>query len=106
VRELAHLLSRAALKAVAKQGNTAKTVIIDTSHLDIGSMEAAPAEMEQPKKAPPEIKTSLKEAVDLFQREVIEDSLKRHDSNLASAGRELGISRSNFYRLLTRLGIR
>ena len=106
VRELAHLLSRAALKAVAKQGNTGKTVIIDTSHMDIASTEAAPAEMEKPIKALPVIKTTLKEAVDLFQREVIEDSLKRHDGNLASAGRELGISRSNFYRLLTRLGVR
>ena len=106
VRELAHLLSRAALKAVAKQGKASKTVIIDTSHMDIASTEAAPAEMEKPIKAPPVIKTTLKEAVDLFQREVIEDSLKRHDGNLASAGRELGISRSNFYRLLTRLGVR
>ncbi len=106
VRELAHLLSRAALKAVAKQGKASKTVIIDTSHMDIASTEAAPAEMEKPIKALPVIKTTLKEAVDLFQREVIEDSLKRHDGNLASAGRELGISRSNFYRLLTRLGVR
>jgi anaerobic nitric oxide reductase transcription regulator len=103
VRELAHMLSRAALKAATKQHNTSNTVIIDTSHLDTGDMEQAPPETVKSKRAPLRIKTSLKEAVDQFQREVIEDSLKRHDNNLASAGRELGISRSNFYRLLSRL---
>ena len=70
------MLSRAALKAMAKQGNTNGTVIINAS---------------------------LKEAVYQFQREVIKDSLKRHEGNLASTGREPGISRSNFYRLLKRL---
>jgi anaerobic nitric oxide reductase transcription regulator len=107
VRELAHLLSRAALKATAKQGNTSKTVIIDTSYLDIDDMESAPVEtVKKAKKASPNFKTSLKEAVDQFQRELIEDSLRRHEGNLASAGRELGVSRSNFYRLLTRLELR
>jgi anaerobic nitric oxide reductase transcription regulator len=106
VRELAHLLSRAALKAITKQGNSTDAVIIDTSHLDISDMEPAPLETVKSKKAPPGIKVSLKDAVNQFQREVIEDSLKRHDGNLASAGRELGISRSNFYRLLTRLELR
>jgi len=106
VRELAHLLSRAALKAVAKQGNTSGAVIIDTSHLDIGDMQPAPAEPVKTKKAIPRIKVSLKEAADQFQREVIEDSLTRHNGNLASAGYELGVSRSNFYRLLKRLELR
>jgi len=103
VRELAHMLSRAALKAVAKQGNTNGTVIINASHLDIGDIESASIEITEQKKAPPKINASLKEAVDQFQREVIKDSLKRHEGNLASTGRELGISRSNFYRLLKRL---
>jgi anaerobic nitric oxide reductase transcription regulator len=106
VRELAHLLSRAALKAVTKQGNTNNTVIIDTSYLDISDMEPAPPDRAKSKRAPLRMKVSLKETVDQFQREVIEDSLRRHDNNLASAGRELGISRSNFYRLLTRLELR
>ncbi len=106
VRELAHMLSRAALKAVAKQGRTRRTVIIDTSHLDIGDMEPAPAESVKTKKVPSGIKVSLKEAADQFQREVIENYLKIHNGNLASAGHELGISRSNFYRLLKRLELR
>ncbi|HHJ18038.1 MAG TPA: nitric oxide reductase transcriptional regulator NorR [Gammaproteobacteria bacterium] len=105
VRELAHMLSRAALKAVAKQGNTGGTVIIDTSHLDIDDTEAVPRETAKTEKALPVVKVSLRETVDQFQREIIADSLKRHDGNLASAGRELGISRSNFYRLLKRLDL-
>jgi anaerobic nitric oxide reductase transcription regulator len=106
VRELAHLLSRAALKAVAKQGNTSKTVIIDTSHMDIGDMESEPVDTVEQKMTLPNNIISLKDSVDQFQRELIEDSQRRHEGNLASAGRELGISRSNFYRLLTRLELR
>ena len=107
VRELAHLLSRAALKAVTKQGNRSGAVIIDTRYLDIGDVESAGVETVEPKKKePPKIKVSLKAAVDQFQCEVIGGSLKRHNGNLASAGRELGISRSNFYRLLKRLELR
>ena len=106
VRELAHLLSRAALKAVAKQGNTSKTVIIDTSHMDIGDMESEPVDTVEQKMTLPNNIISLKDSVDQFQRELFEDSQRRHEGNLASAGRELGISRSNFYRLLTRLELR
>ena len=106
VRELSHLLSRAALKAVASQGNKGNTFIINTSHLDIDDTEAVPPETEKSKMAARRIRGSLKEAVDEFQREVIRDSLKRHSDNLAAAGKELGISRSNFYRLLKRLGLR
>ena len=106
VRELAHLLSRAALKAVAKQGNDNDTIIIDTSHLDIGDVEQIPLKAGKSKIPPLKISTTLKEAVDEFQRKLVADSLKRHRNNLAAAGTELGISRSNFYRLLKRLEIR
>jgi len=106
VRELEHLLSRAALKAVTKQNGNSGSVIIKACHLDIGEVETKPVETEEHNSPSSDIQTSLKEAVDQFQRKVIENSLKRHDGNLASAGRELGISRSNFYRLLNRLELR
>lgn len=106
VRELEHLLSRAALKAVTKQDGTNGSVIIKACHLDIGDTETEPVATAEHKRPSPGPQTTLKEAMDQFQREVIEHSLKRHDGNLASAGCELGISRSNFYRLLTRLELR
>ncbi len=109
VRELGHLLSRATLKATTDQGKNNDSIIIDTSYLDIShdySVETNEPHKELTPK-PDLIKNNLtlKEAVDEFQREAIEEALKRHNGNLASAGRELGVNRSNFYRLLKRLNI-
>jgi len=109
VRELGHLLSRAILKATTDQGKTSDSIIIDTSYLDISDVEIT--ETSEANKdhitKPATIKNNLtlKEAVDEFQREAIEEALKRNNGNLASAGRELGVNRSNFYRLLKRLNI-
>ena len=109
VRELEHLLSRASLKAITDQGKSSDSIIIDTSYLDISDIESTQAS--EAEKKPADKLTfikngiTLKEAVDEFQREAIEEALKKHDGNTASAGRELGINRSNFYRLLKRLDI-
>ena len=109
VRELGHLLSRATLKATTDQGKSNDSIIIDASYLDISNVE--PMQAKEPNREqtakPATIKNSLslKEAVDEFQREAIEETLKKHNGNLASAGRELGVNRSNFYRLLKRLNI-
>ncbi|MCW8923168.1 MAG: nitric oxide reductase transcriptional regulator NorR [Gammaproteobacteria bacterium] len=109
VRELGHLLSRASLKATTNQGKSNGSIIIDASYLDISSNQVT-KENKSDKKPETEsfiIKNNLtlKEAVDEFQRKAIEETLKKHNGNLASAGRELGINRSNFYRLLKRLDI-
>jgi anaerobic nitric oxide reductase transcription regulator len=109
VRELGHLLSRATLKATTDQGKANNSIIIDASYLDISNAETINSN--EPNKEittkPVIIKNNLtlKEAVDEFQREAIEETLRKHNGNLASAGRELGINRSNFYRLLKRLDI-
>jgi len=106
VRELEHLLSRAALKAITKQGAGSHSVVIDKACLDIDVMESPMDEnIKDTINKLPEQNISLKDAVDQFQREMIEDRLEKHEGNLASAGRELGMNRSNFYRLLKRLNL-
>jgi len=106
VRELEHLLSRAALKAVAEQGREARTVTLTSCHLNIDTTDAAISRptitaIHMP---PPTLEQrTLKEAVDLFQREVIQQVLTENEGNQAAAARELGLNRSNFYRLLQRL---
>ncbi len=47
----------------------------------------------------------LREATDRFQRQWIEDALRRHDGAMAAAARDAGMDRSNFLRLLKRLGV-
>ncbi len=107
VRELEHLLSRSALKATAKQGRESRSIIIDKEYLDISDIDFSVEEKSQNKiSILPVQNVTMKEAIDQFQRELIIDRLEKHKGNLASAGRELGMNRSNFYRLLKRLDLR
>ncbi|RZI57485.1 MAG: nitric oxide reductase transcriptional regulator NorR [Rubrivivax sp.] len=48
----------------------------------------------------------LREATERFQRGWIEDALRRHDGAWAAAAREAGMDRSNFLRLVKRLGLK
>jgi anaerobic nitric oxide reductase transcription regulator len=48
----------------------------------------------------------LREAVDDYQRQLIEACLQRHQENWAAAARELGLDRANLSRLARRLGLR
>lgn len=112
VRELEHTLSRAALKAIAEQGRSKRSIVIDYYHLDIKPMHSNSAitqtesVMLQNKNLHPlnlHVNGNLKNATEEFQRQFIEVVLDKHNGNQAEAAREMGINRSNFYRLLKRL---
>ncbi len=49
--------------------------------------------------------TTLKEARDALDREMVQRALKRHGGKIAPASAELGISRPTFYELMEKLGI-
>ena len=112
VRELEHTLSRAALKAIAEQGRSKRSIVIDTYHLDIkpkhnnsATTQAKPIKDQDSALNQLHLQTNgnLKEATEEFQRQFIEKILSRHNGNQAAAAREMGVNRSNFYRLLKRL---
>lgn len=116
VRELNHLLSRATLRAISTQGRDRNIIIIRPNNLgldasDLGA-EALPEEVETPSSsgALPVVSLQqgmgLKEATDLFQRRLIKQVLSHHRGNQAATARQLGLHRSNFYRLLQRLGLK
>ena len=48
----------------------------------------------------------LREATERFQRQWIEQALQRHGGAMAAAAREAGMDRSNFQRLVKRLGVK
>ena len=106
VRELEHVISRAALRVVGEQGRAARWVRIEPRHLG----EAAPAATAGPAplpglSMPGPAGQSLREATEAFQRQWLQALLARHGGVAAAAAREAGVDRSNFHRLLRRLGL-
>ncbi|MCO5977826.1 nitric oxide reductase transcriptional regulator NorR [Ideonella oryzae] len=110
VRELEHVISRAALRAVAEQGRTARWVGIEPRHLGdlptLAGLPLSPAPLAGPAWADEAAAgPSLREATDAFQRQWLQALLARHGGVAAAAAREAGMDRSNFHRLLRRLGL-
>lgn len=109
VRELEHLISRSALKAMAKQAK--RPSILTLSAADLGleprqEMPPVPAQETRRADSSPVPPRPLREAVDDYQRSLIAAALARHNNNWAAAARELGVDRANLARLAARLGLR
>ncbi|MCU1732991.1 MULTISPECIES: nitric oxide reductase transcriptional regulator NorR [unclassified Pseudomonas] len=107
VRELEHLIGRSALKALGQHRDRPRILSLDAADLDLPGVTNAPAEP-APFHASPDAAVSgdLRQALDLYQRHLIEACLERHQHNWASAARELGLDRANLARLARRLGLR
>lgn len=108
IRELEHLLSRAALKSATQENRQADFITISPAYLDI-----VPEPMADPHS---NTTTGLaiassepidfKNAVDEFQRQLIRRQLAAQQGNMAATARLLGLDRGNFHRLLKRLGVK
>lgn len=106
VRELSHVLSRAALKAINEQGRDIRSVLIAPKHLDLSQDELLPSEEPAPiQVSVSREKVSLRDATERFQQDLIADRLEKNNGNIAAAARDLDVNRSNFYRLLKRMGL-
>lgn len=112
VRELEHCISRALLKARGDNqagGNSIISIVpehLDISHDQLQSSNMHPSDSVVVAEAVAAANIqglTLKEGVDQFQRRWIEQLLQHNHGNQAQTARQLGINRSNFYRLLKRL---
>ena len=105
VRELEHVMSRAALLAAADQGYTQRWITIEPAHLGlraaIQKISAVPARATDEK-----ISITLTAALSEFQKSWLQQLLREHNDNLAAAARAAGVDRSNFFRLLKKMGLR
>jgi len=111
VRELEHVISRATLKARARQRGKA---IIAIEQSDCGSLVAVGSNQRLTSKSK-EVSTEesvastnlpLKEETENFQRQLISRVLKEEDSNWAAAARRLSTDRANLNRIAKRLNIK
>ena len=110
VRELEHLLSRAGLRAIAEQGRDAAWVTLSAEHLDFrldAYQLAAGMSVTVNNPVVAENRTmDMNEAVDQFQKDLIQQRLEDYQGNLAATARSFDLNSSNFYRLLKRLHIK
>jgi len=105
VRELEHLIGRSSLKALGQHPERPKILTLEARDFDLpGAGPGAAPSVAAPLPPPPG--TDLRQALDLYQRQLIEACLERHQHNWASAARELGLDRANLSRLARRLGLR
>ncbi|MDO9404887.1 MAG: nitric oxide reductase transcriptional regulator NorR [Polaromonas sp.] len=113
VRELEHLIGRSALKATAAFKTTRPAAPLRHSLVSISSAHFDLPRDEQSADTPTQTSTwqeiqsniPLRDAVDHFQRQRIEDTLRFNKGNLASTARDLGLHRANLARLVRRLGM-
>jgi anaerobic nitric oxide reductase transcription regulator len=113
VRELEHLISRGVLRALSRApstapaGGRARMVTLGRADLwDAPQPSAAPAPVTEARTAPSDDRPQgLRDAVESYERQLIEASLQRHHGSWAAAARELQMDRANLQRLARRLGM-
>jgi len=115
VRELEHVISRAALRAFSEHGHGTRWVAIEPRHLLLDAQASlsphvgAGASSDPVAGGPAPLSATgatLREATQAFQRDWLQACVDRHGGKLSDAAREAGMDRSNFHRLLRKLGVR
>ena len=112
VRELKHLIGRSILRALGRQQPRPRILTLHAADLGLPAAgapeDAPPAVQDQPPPPAAHARSAglgLREATEVFERELIADSLTRHQGNWAAAARELKMDRANLARRANRLGV-
>ncbi len=112
VRELEHLIGRSVLRAAGSQHPRPRILTLTERDLGLpvpgpgqagGVPALSPGAVALPPVAPEEV--GLREAVETFERQVVQAALERHGNNWAAAARALRVDRANLVRLARRLGL-
>jgi anaerobic nitric oxide reductase transcription regulator len=107
VRELENILSRAILKA-SHEIPKGESIIVYPIHLDVDFKFSPENIRSQGQKQIQTLTDSqtLREAVNEYQKLLIQRAVTKRNGNWSAAARDLGMHRSNLHNLATRLGIR
>nr|WP_193441873.1 nitric oxide reductase transcriptional regulator NorR [Pseudomonas caspiana] len=107
VRELEHLISRAVLKSLSLSIERPRILTIEAHAVGLQEDAVVVQSHRQERGATvPEAGTTLKTAVDAYQKQMIEQALLRHEGKWIEVAREMGVDRANLSRLAKRLCIR
>ena len=103
IRELEHLIGRAALRARA----SAKSAIISINTKQLGQLEATDELPQNHQLLPTQVSSGegLKSATEHYQRQLIQQALEQAGGNWTAAAKSLKVDRANLTRLAKRLGI-
>jgi anaerobic nitric oxide reductase transcription regulator len=108
VRELEHLIARSALRALSSSPDRPRILSLGAEELGIQARSpqgAAPIDsLPVERAATPSL--LLRDAVDAYERRLIEEGLRHNDGNWAATARELGVDRANLNRAARRLGLK
>ncbi|GAA0746372.1 nitric oxide reductase transcriptional regulator NorR [Ideonella azotifigens] len=108
VRELEHVIARAALRALSRQPNRPRILGVAAEDLDLPIAAFEPVAAQASSTGPgTEISpvANWRDAVDEFQRRLLQTTLTSHGGRPAAAARALGLDRANLARLAKRLGV-
>lgn len=103
VRELEHVISRAALKVLSQAESRTALLSIEATWLGLDG--PAPLLDSAPPAVPLAPRESLQQAMDRYQRELIQSTLAQHGGKWAAAARSLAIDPSNLRKLAKRLNL-
>ncbi|MBA1201903.1 nitric oxide reductase transcriptional regulator NorR [Pseudomonas capeferrum] len=106
VRELEHLIGRSALKALGQHPERPRILTLEAVDLDLRTVSPVAHVQSQLSSPPLLLDGGLRQATDIYQRQMIEACLARNDGNWAATSRELLLDRANLSRLAKRLGVR
>lgn len=122
IRELEHVISRAAVIAKASQSgfetNRADQVLeLNVEHLTLPDINASSAAPEQASGAEQTLteqhlveltreNSSFKQATEAFQKQLISQCYQQNNQNWSATARELNLDTGNLHRLAKRLGIK
>ncbi|AVJ54937.1 nitric oxide reductase transcriptional regulator NorR [Idiomarina sp. OT37-5b] len=108
IRELEHVISRAAIKllSVGVDHNSIATIDDDTLDLTMPSVAATQRRDLQDTVLAANEDISLRDAVEFTQKQMIRQALTLEDGNWSRAAKRLGVDSSNLHKLASRLGIK
>ncbi|MNP00034.1 Nitric oxide reductase transcription regulator NorR2 [compost metagenome] len=103
MRELEHVISRAALKLLSRGANRTEILTLEPELLDLDSVVERPGRGAEDVSAPLADVRPLRDSVDDCQRQAIQQALAASGNNWANAARLLDLDPSNLHKLARRL---